>query len=815
MTSDEDPTSTPSSQPEAALHILSREGSVSEQGLTSAETRIGKGPQNDIVLPDASVSASHAIISFADGVFTLSDLGSRNGTTVNDVSVNVPRKLQHGDLIKMGHCALTFRLKEAESTLSIPRTALLDNVPPPPEPPPLPKTVTVNEDSMGQALVASGLVAQAEVDRLRGTGSRRLARALIEENLVTEIGLRDLMSRTFNIPPVEMGTMEVDVLTAIKFGEDFLRDRLVCPIIGQQQNQLANELTLAVTDPTDQNTIEEIERTTGRKATLRLAIPSEVKAQIENHFTPRLIGVMPAGEKIEALLNQPEIEIGKATHNKLVLSDQTVSATHAIALVRDGGYSIVDLGSSNGTFINGARLGGDAHTLQHGDKIQFGNVVLAFRNPAETNENKTAHLSLEALEEVRRRAALRSNPAVPIPPTDPSAWSTPASAVPPSQITTAAEDVDVENSEKKKKKKDNRTKAALIGGVSRIIAQILSVVLTVGLTLYVLNRQPNGSKHVKPEIDGGSKPESDGGSSPRSESGSDSNPFMTSNNWQKIDTGFLRGKLESSGVTYAPGSNGVLIASDNLGGEVQWMEIDANGKQIGAVKHIPLGVTFKDAESITYGNSFYYLLSSQSDPSDAAQHALVRFAFDAETKTLHGHAEVIPDLRAFLLQNVSEIAAIGAPSGDQGGLNIEGIAWDRDNERLLLGLRSPLLGSQAALIPLKLRDPRGPFSVENLRIDTPRVILLPLENQGVRDITYDTHLNKFLIISGAPEHGEKTEFGLWSWSGQADAKPVKLRTLDQALKPEGITSVTSNGKSFALLVGDVGSYLKLDYSEKK
>jgi len=132
------PQGPPQGQPEATLHILSRDGTVSEHDLTEAETRIGKGPQNDIILTDPSVSSTHAQITFADGAFTLSDLGSRNGTTVNDATVTAPRKLQHGDLIKMGHCTLTFRLKEAETTLSIARTALLDNAPPPPPAPPAP-----------------------------------------------------------------------------------------------------------------------------------------------------------------------------------------------------------------------------------------------------------------------------------------------------------------------------------------------------------------------------------------------------------------------------------------------------------------------------------------------------------------------------------------------------------------------------------------------------------------------------------------------------------------------------------------------------
>ncbi len=115
------------------------------------------------------------------------------------------------------------------------------------------------------------------------------------------------------------------------------------------------------------------------------------------------------------------------------------------------------------------------------------------------------------------------------------------------------------------------------------------------------------------------------------------------------------------------------------------------------------------------------------------------------------------------------------------------------------------------LVPVKLRDPRGPFTRENLKIDQPEVIQFPLEGHGVRDITYDSHLRSFLIISGAPETAPKTDFGLWEWNGQPDSKPTKLMTLEEKYKPEGVTSVTINGRSYPFVVGDSGSYLKLDY----
>lgn len=778
---------------EATLHILMRDGNVVERDLSAAETKIGKAPLNDIILADASVSSTHAMISLVDGAFSISDLGSRNGTFVNDSRLAESRKLEHGDLIKMGHCTITFRLKEADTTQSIPRTILLDNSPPPPPmPPPAPKTIPITEDSLAQALAGSGLVAQAEIERLRGSDSaknsgRRFCRALVEEKLVSEIGLRDLMGRTFNLIPVEMKTMEVDAVTAAKLRIDFLKSRNICPIIGQQPDRLM----LAVADPTDKATIEQIERTTGKKASLRLAMFSEIASHIENHFTPRLIGVMPTGEKIEALLNQPEIEVGKAPHNKLIVNDPTVSSTHAIVLVRDGGYTIVDLGSSNGTFVNGNRQGGEAYTLQHGDKIQLGNVMLTFRNPAETTENKTARLSLEALEEVRRRAALKSDP-VQVQRTDPSTW-----AVPPSKVVTAAEDDEAEKAEKKRKKKEKEKGGFFsANALSRIIAQVLGAIVTIAGTILVAKYAlaPSGTSN------------SGGGSS-----SSPSAKVAATDSWSS-----LPGKaIEASGVAHVPGSDLVLMVDDGQPGVVLAMKLDAEGDPIGAPKAIPLGVTIKNPEAITSDGAHFYIIGSLSDASWGGDNAIVRFAFDPQTMTLRGQAEIINDFRSFLLGKVPELKSQGEIPSIQGGLNVEGLAWDKLRDRLIVGLRS-LVGAQAVLVPLRLNDPRGAFNAENLQVENPRVIFLQLGGQGVRDITYDAHLKTFLIVSGAPEGVEKAEFKLWEWDGEAVSTKVREEaTLSSKYKPEGVTAAVINGRPFLFLVGDASSYLKLDYSDMK
>src|SRR5712692_8067224 len=72
--------------------------------------RIGRTPENDVVLPADLVSRNHAMIQLTDSrEYYLIDLGSVNGSYVNGARVSIPRALKDGDLIKIGDNVLTFR----------------------------------------------------------------------------------------------------------------------------------------------------------------------------------------------------------------------------------------------------------------------------------------------------------------------------------------------------------------------------------------------------------------------------------------------------------------------------------------------------------------------------------------------------------------------------------------------------------------------------------------------------------------------------------------------------------------------------------
>ena len=66
-----------------------------------ATATIGRSPNNTIPIPERHVSRQHAVISFRDGIFMISDLGSANGTFVNDKKLEDPFPLAHGDIIRL------------------------------------------------------------------------------------------------------------------------------------------------------------------------------------------------------------------------------------------------------------------------------------------------------------------------------------------------------------------------------------------------------------------------------------------------------------------------------------------------------------------------------------------------------------------------------------------------------------------------------------------------------------------------------------------------------------------------------------------
>ena len=76
--------------------------------------------------------------------------------------------------------------------------------------------------------------------------------------------------------------------------------------------------------------------------------------------------------------DQPEITIGRVQGNDIVLPKSNVSKRHARIVKNNNTYVVIDAKSTNGTYINGKRLGAP-HDLRAGDKIFIGDFVLELR----------------------------------------------------------------------------------------------------------------------------------------------------------------------------------------------------------------------------------------------------------------------------------------------------------------------------------------------------------------------------------------------------------------------------------------------------
>ncbi len=165
---------------------------------------------------------------------------------------------------------------------------------------------------------------------------------------------------------------------------------------------------------------------------------------------PKLQITLPDGSPLDHELTEA-VTIGRASDNTLPINDASISSHHAQLSPGEEGYILSDLGSTNGTRLNGAPVNPDEqHVLSPGDKMSFGNIQAIYdpENAAEEEQD---------LPEAKHVAKVASK------------------SVKPSNFANASP------FEKKSKKKDPVALAVMLVGALAIIAALATLAMVFGL----------------------------------------------------------------------------------------------------------------------------------------------------------------------------------------------------------------------------------------------------------------------------------------------------------------------------------------------
>jgi putative nucleotidyltransferase with HDIG domain len=91
------------------------------------------------------------------------------------------------------------------------------------------------------------------------------------------------------------------------------------------------------------------------------------------------------------------LRAGRLSTLEVVLDDASVSRRHAEMRISNGGWRVRDLGSTNGTFINGTRLGPGEVPLKPHDLVRFGNLTIVVESIKELREEELVSATLEGM----------------------------------------------------------------------------------------------------------------------------------------------------------------------------------------------------------------------------------------------------------------------------------------------------------------------------------------------------------------------------------------------------------------------------------
>ena len=398
-------------------------------------TTIGREPGNDIFVPDPSVSRQHAQIMYNGDNWTIQKLAQQNKLSLNQREVN-QSPLSDRDTIGLGQ-GTTFLFLTDHVNLpqggaqghtpgipnpsspppNSPRTgqpnaqpgpqlqATPNSLPKPPEMPPSqvahgsppPYIPTVKSFNPDQEPAFSTVASQGDNTSINmmGTPSLEISTNTDKER---QVYLLDADKTVFDIGRQPSNTIVIPRPTVSGFHAQIVREgnQLVLIHPHPKQGHTLNGLTYNGRNIAGNEQFRQV-----------LKRGDIIRITDENGTFVSLTYNDGSGMAQEALpelrpitLGAPVITFGRAPDNAVVLNHPQVSGHHARMEQVQGGYRIIDMGSTNHVYVNAKRV--TNQVLQLGDEIRIGPFKLIFSGNVLTQHDESNGIRIDALHLIKK-----------------------------------------------------------------------------------------------------------------------------------------------------------------------------------------------------------------------------------------------------------------------------------------------------------------------------------------------------------------------------------------------------------------------------
>jgi hypothetical protein len=194
------------------------------------------------------------------------------------------------------------------------------------------------------------------------TESIRAYQSALEDELV-QYASSHARSKGYHLmtpPKIQFVTEE-----SLRFGEFGVTARLTGPADGPREKG-------APEDTSGQTRIFRTE-STNEEGQGTAAISAE---EAKKHGLAREVSEVVVGDRTHSLEGRGPWNVGRSEENDIVISDPNVSRRHARLSRSDNGFVVEDLGSTNGTLLDGAPI--DRERIESGDELTFGGITARF-----------------------------------------------------------------------------------------------------------------------------------------------------------------------------------------------------------------------------------------------------------------------------------------------------------------------------------------------------------------------------------------------------------------------------------------------------